>query len=179
MSIGLLPRAIPSKQHRSICLTLLKNALPESAEEVEDWLNAAGDDWARAVGPRWGTLCIGDVGVVASIAPLDVNVREGTRDTLDISIVFRLKVKKMTPEEIEQVKKMAQEQAAIDAARWRTWTTIDGKYKVEGKFVKFGGGTLTLEKKDGTTVDVKLEVLCDEDQDFVKQRKWRKLGKAN
>ncbi|HUT91490.1 MAG TPA: SHD1 domain-containing protein [Thermoguttaceae bacterium] len=55
---------------------------------------------------------------------------------------------------------------------WRTWTTADGRFKTEAKFVKFAMGTLTLEKKDGSTIEVKLDILCSEDQEFVRQRKW-------
>jgi len=63
-----------------------------------------------------------------------------------------------------------------ESAKWRTWTTSDGKYSVEAKFVKFAFGTLTLEKKDGSTVDVKLDLLCPEDQEFVRERKWTRSG---
>jgi len=58
-----------------------------------------------------------------------------------------------------------------EAAKWRTWTTADGKYRVEAKLVTLVAGTLTLEKRDGTTVNVKLDILSPEDQDFVTQRK--------
>jgi hypothetical protein len=60
-----------------------------------------------------------------------------------------------------------------EAAKWRTWTTADGKYKAEAKFVKMAMGTLTLEKVDGTTIDIQFDRLCSEDQAFVRQRKWR------
>ena len=52
---------------------------------------------------------------------------------------------------------------------WRTWRTANGKFSVRAKFVKLDGETVTLEKKNGNTVDVKLDVLCAEDQDYVKQ----------
>lgn len=60
--------------------------------------------------------------------------------------------------------------AAPDAAKWRPWITADGKYKLEAKFVKFLDGKVTLEKKDGTTVGVKLDILSQQDQDFVTGR---------
>ncbi len=66
----------------------------------------------------------------------------------------------------------AQTPETIEAARWRTWTTGDGKYKVEARFVKLQDGKVTLEKSDKTTVDVKLEILCPADQDFVRGWKW-------
>ena len=65
----------------------------------------------------------------------------------------------------------------IEAAKWRTWATADGKHKVEAKFIRYGGGTVTLEKKDGTTVDVQLDILCDEDQEFAKN--WGRRGVAS
>ena len=58
----------------------------------------------------------------------------------------------------------------IEAAKWRTWATADGKHKVEAKFITYVGGTVILEKKDGTTVDVQLDILCPEDQEYVKNR---------
>ncbi|GAA5506549.1 SHD1 domain-containing protein [Novipirellula caenicola] len=65
-----------------------------------------------------------------------------------------------------------------DAYKWRIWTTRDGKYKVDAKFVKYISGTLTLEKRDGTAIDVKLDLLCHDDKEFVMQRKWTKAGES-
>jgi len=67
----------------------------------------------------------------------------------------------------------SQGNAAIDAAKWRTWKSANGKYEIEAKFVKMAMGTLTLEKENGTTIDVQLDRLSSEDQDFVRQWKWR------
>jgi len=57
-----------------------------------------------------------------------------------------------------------------DAAEWRTWTTLDGKYQVKARLLKHASGTVTLEKRNGTTVDVRLELLCDSNRDFVTQQ---------
>jgi hypothetical protein len=75
-------------------------------------------------------------------------------------------------EEQQQAKAQAEEEQRRieEEAKWRTWTTADGKFSVEAKFVKFAAGLLTLEKRDGKTVEVKLVILSDEDQDFVRQR---------
>ena len=103
-----------------------------------------------------------------------------------ITAMSREDLNKPTPEELAAKEKAAEDAARaraeqearkaaeLEAAKWRTWTTADGKFKVEAKFVMFTAGTLTLEKKDGNTVDVKLDILCPEDQDFVRQRKWLK-----
>lgn len=63
------------------------------------------------------------------------------------------------------------EDARAVAASWRTWTTRDGKYQVQARLLKHASGTVTLEKKNGTTVDVQLELLCDSDRDFITQQK--------
>jgi hypothetical protein len=60
-----------------------------------------------------------------------------------------------------------------EKARWRVWTTANGRYSVEAKFVTFLAGKVTLEKQDGAKVDVPLDLLCQEDQDFVRQQKWK------
>ena len=64
-------------------------------------------------------------------------------------------------------------ESAAEAARWRTWTSADGKYSVYAKFVKSAMGTMTLEKEDGSTAEVQLDRLCKEDQEFVRKRPWR------
>jgi hypothetical protein len=61
--------------------------------------------------------------------------------------------------------------------QWRTWKTADGKFTTEGKFVKYALGVVTLEKRDGTTADVKLSILCAEDQEYVKRRGWTRRTK--
>lgn len=75
----------------------------------------------------------------------------------------------------EPVDPVAAEDPA-EQAKWRTWTTADRQHTIEAKFIKFSNGQVTLEKKDGSTVDVKLDILCSEDQDFIKQRKWTRPG---
>lgn len=78
-----------------------------------------------------------------------------------------------TPDEVERAALAAQREAAAEAARWRAWTSADGKFSVYAKFVKSIMGTMTLEKKDGSTAEVKLDRLCEEDQEFVHKGKWR------
>lgn len=65
---------------------------------------------------------------------------------------------------------------AVEAAKWRTWTTADGRFKQDAKFVRFAAGKVTLERKDGTTVDVRLDILCSDDQEFVRERKWTRAA---
>ena len=109
---------------------------------------------------RYNTA-IGGTNTVLLIQPLDLDTIKAS----DQEIAAR-----RAKREAEAVRKAAEEaaqQAAIEAAKWRTWTPADGEHKVEAKFVKLVLGTLTLEKKDGTTVDVKLDILCPEDKEYL------------
>ena len=68
----------------------------------------------------------------------------------------------------------AEQLAKLDQAKWRTWTSRDGSKKLEAKFVKSIGDKLTLQKKDGTTIDVSLGKFSDEDASWIKRRGWTK-----
>lgn len=65
-------------------------------------------------------------------------------------------------------------QQRIENAKWRTWTAANGNHRMEAKFVKVTNGVLTLETKDGRTIEVPLAQLLPEDQEFVRLRKWMK-----
>ncbi|MFL5328286.1 MAG: SHD1 domain-containing protein [Gemmataceae bacterium] len=54
---------------------------------------------------------------------------------------------------------------ATSAAEMRTWTS--GKFKIEGKFVAVKDGKVTLEKADGSKVEVDLKKLSAADQKYV------------
>jgi hypothetical protein len=88
-----------------------------------------------------------------------------------------LAAKQEADQEAERVRAEAETRRAeaIDAAKWRDWTTKDAKYTVKAKFVKAAQGVGTFEKEDGKVVDVKLELLSLEDQDFIKYRKWQRV----
>jgi len=77
---------------------------------------------------------------------------------------------------LAEAEEEARREAAIEAAKWRTWTTASGKYQVEAKFLWCASDVVALEKKDGTTVKVKLDQLSHTDQAFVKDRGWRHAG---
>lgn len=60
----------------------------------------------------------------------------------------------------------------IEDAKRRTWTSADGSFTVDAKFVGLISGMVTLEKGDGKTISVNLNQLSQEDQDFIVYRKW-------
>lgn len=53
------------------------------------------------------------------------------------------------------------------AGEAQTWTGKTGA-KIEATFIKEERGVVTLKRKDGAQVQVKLEALCDDDREYVK-----------
>jgi len=49
----------------------------------------------------------------------------------------------------------------------RVWKDKSGKFTIEAQFVDSDGTKVKLQKKDGTTLDVPIEKLCDEDREFL------------
>lgn len=69
-------------------------------------------------------------------------------------------------------KRKAEHEAAIDKAKWHTWTSADGLHKIEAKFVTAIGDTAQLEKKDGTVIKIKRDKLSDEDWAWITNKGW-------
>jgi uncharacterized cupin superfamily protein len=54
---------------------------------------------------------------------------------------------------------------------WRTWRAAVGGFQVEAEYVEAFFGTVTLRKRDGTTIQVDVAKLSEADQAYVKERK--------
>ena len=50
------------------------------------------------------------------------------------------------------------------------WTSRNGKFSVKAKLVKVENGTVTLETPKGKKIEVHIEKLSDEDQEFIEKR---------
>ena len=74
--------------------------------------------------------------------------------------------------EVQQAAQKAakEREEAIEAAKWRTWTDSTGQHKIEAKFGGLALGKIKLTKRDGSTVQVPIENVSDEDQEWVKRR---------
>lgn len=66
----------------------------------------------------------------------------------------------------------ARKSAAIDAAKWHTWTSADGERHFEGKFLKATGGTVHIEKHDGSVVQISRDKLSGDDWTWVTKKGW-------
>jgi uncharacterized cupin superfamily protein len=77
----------------------------------------------------------------------------------------------------QEAQKKAEERARfekIEQAKTRTWASADGNFRAEAKFISFISGTVTLEKKDGKRIQVPIDKLALEDQQFIREQKWKK-----
>ena len=65
----------------------------------------------------------------------------------------------------------------VESARYevRTWTSVDGKFSMEGRAVDLKGNKLHLEKKDGEIIKVPLSKLCKDDNQYVRDAKSGKI----
>jgi hypothetical protein len=57
------------------------------------------------------------------------------------------------------------------STKWRTWTA--GTYTCHAKFVKAIGSKVTLEKEDGSQIEIPMDKLSEDDQDFIRLRQWK------
>lgn len=58
-----------------------------------------------------------------------------------------------------------------EAAKWRTWTDSTGQHTIEAKFSGIIAGKVQLTQHDGTRIQLALEKLSEEDQEWIKSRK--------
>ncbi|NLT72336.1 MAG: hypothetical protein GXX91_16805 [Verrucomicrobiaceae bacterium] len=71
------------------------------------------------------------------------------------------------PAEVEK----SEPDAATNPDSFRTWTSADGKFSVEADYVEAFFGTVTLRKRDGSTLQVDVAKLSEPDQAYIKDRK--------
>lgn len=58
------------------------------------------------------------------------------------------------------------ERLAAEEKLYRTWTSADGKYTVDAKFIKFKNGKVHLQNRDGKVVEVSPNKLSKEDRSY-------------
>lgn len=59
---------------------------------------------------------------------------------------------------------------------YRTFSTPDGKFKIEAKYLSWSGKTATLKKRNGDEIRVPADRLCDDDIAYIENvKKARRL----
>ena len=64
---------------------------------------------------------------------------------------------------------LKERKAPSRVAEWRTWTDSSGTHKIEAKFGGMVSNKVKLIKRDGTSVQVLLEKLSEDDQNWIKR----------
>jgi hypothetical protein len=59
--------------------------------------------------------------------------------------------------------------AAIEEAKYRRWAA--GNYSMEAKFISYGVGKVTLQRRDGKRIKVEVSKLSEEDQQYIESLK--------
>lgn len=54
-------------------------------------------------------------------------------------------------------------------SEFRIWTDSTGKYRIKARLLEIKGKVVVLEKEDGTTTNVPLEKLCNQDREFCRK----------
>jgi uncharacterized cupin superfamily protein len=70
----------------------------------------------------------------------------------------------------DKAKAEKERKEAAEAAKWRTWTDASGEHKTDAKFVGIIAGKVKLIKRDGSSVQVPLDKLSDEDREWIANR---------
>lgn len=102
---------------------------------------------------------------------LPVNLEQQAREEAE-----RLAAEQAAAAEAEKAAKEAARLERIEAAKWRVWSSASGSFSTEAKFLSFGAGKVTLEKKDGKVITVDLSQLSPADESFIRNKDWLKAG---
>ena len=74
--------------------------------------------------------------------------------------------------EAREAAENAEKAKAEEDAKYRVWTSANGKHTSEAQLLSYGSGVITVETRDHKKLKVPLEKLSKEDQEFI--AKWRK-----
>jgi hypothetical protein len=94
---------------------------------------------------------------------------EETRFTLPV--IEKIMNKKLLPEEVdEHIKAAEQLLNKPEPATMRTWTSRNGNFSIQAKYISAEETKVTLEKENGTIITVEVSKLSQEDRDYVKRQ---------
>jgi hypothetical protein len=94
---------------------------------------------------------------------------EETRFTLPV--IEKIMNKKLSPEEIKQhIENAEQLLNKPEPIAIREWTTQDGKFSIEAKYISSKDKKVTLEKVNGSIITVEISKLSTKDQDYIKRQ---------
>jgi hypothetical protein len=130
----------------------------------------SGDGALKIKIPRSMIATPGDREQKRSQAEADANAKraENENQSLAVEAKRREDEKRRIAAEAKQREEEAKQQ---EDAKYRLWTSADGKHTTEAKFIKAINGIIYLEKRDGTTAKVPRDQLSSDDWKWIINRK--------
>jgi hypothetical protein len=93
------------------------------------------------------------------------------KEQFTLPVIEKIMGKKLSPEEvkqhIEEAEKLLNKPELI---AMREWTTQDGKFSIEAKYISSQDKKVTLEKVNGSIITVEIPKLSTKDQDYIKRQ---------
>lgn len=86
--------------------------------------------------------------------------------------------KKEAQRKVEEKNRRSKQRAEeVEKAKWRSWTSADGKNTIHAQLVKTLGNTVYLKKDDGKIIEIQKDVLCDGDKKWIDTQGWNRKPK--
>jgi hypothetical protein len=93
------------------------------------------------------------------------------KELFTLPVIEKIMNKKLSPEEIKQHIKAAEELLnKPEPIAMQEWTTQDGKFSIEAKYISSKDEKVTLEKANGSIITVEIPKLSTKDQDYIKRQ---------
>lgn len=99
---------------------------------------------------------------VRLVGPIEVDGTKKYTTVAGASKTVRV-IRLISAEKIAEVEK--EKTRLADDKLFRTWTSTNGEFTIEAKFLDFRGGKLHLEKRDGKTIEVSPQQISKDDRD--------------
>ena len=84
--------------------------------------------------------------------------------------ILQLEIETLSVEDRQFIRQKRKSKTPPDKNPYRTWTSKNGKFTLEAKFVSRRNNRLKLERKDGTQLSVDLNKLSKLDHDYLRRR---------
>lgn len=115
---------------------------------------------------------LGSTKTVFTLVPVDDAAARDMLAEQELERIYRQEAEEEA--RIAETNRIAEEERE---SQFRTWHSADGNFSIEARLDRFIAGNVTLEKRDGSTVDVAEELLSDSDRQYM-QEEFKRRAKA-
>jgi hypothetical protein len=93
------------------------------------------------------------------------------KEQFTLPVIEKIMDKKLSPEEVKQhIEEAEQLLNKAEPIVMREWTTQNGKFSIEAKYISSKDEKVTLEKANGSIITVEIPKLSTKDQDYIKRQ---------